>query len=702
MVSTRILRPNRATLAVLFIFMGILLLVHFDGIKNTNAAGRTDQEMGESDNNVTDKTAGTALANCRYGIVSAEPTAWVIPDTGAGIFYKFNHPEWFGPMPENNAELIHMIRTKQKKTEDGEYLPYWYTNVPLDENLADLIRNNPGDIWIVGNEIERGPNPGDLNPKNLATDDIYAEVYVEAYHDVYNFIKSNDPLARVANAGLIQITPMRLQYLDIMWDAYKQKYGEPMPVDVWTIHAYVLPELDKNGQPNNIASAALGTNPALGKRASGGDKSLCPNTDVYCLAEHDDLSIFKDQIVAMRQWMKARGQQEKPLIVTEYGTLYAYYPNNGSCSLKDEFGNCFTNERVSQFMLDTFDYFNTAKDPELGYALDNYKLVQQWIWFSTKSSNGNSGNLLRNDEKKYNGVGETFKNHIRAEPVYKNLLIDTVSGFQLGQDQNGTSTARLAVTFRNDGNAAVDEAFDVTFYSDAALTTPIGTTAVTPLVRGCAARAYKAEVDWTGLTSGTHQFWVLLDSKNDIPEQPPGNSDNIDSGQVTVNNIPHYTLAVQIENQGIGSGGGVTISPDLPSYAEGTEVKLEAVPYHGWVFSGWDGTVQATEPIIKLNMTEDAVIVAKFTQVHYELNINLDGQGKVYRNPLKENYLLGEKVDLLAQPAENWYFAFWSGDINDNGPSIRLTFEKDISITAHFVKLPEGDKKFLPAVFAAN
>ena len=696
-VQNTTLRSIRAALTIIFLFIGTLILIQFDGFRVNHAVADSNLETNRDALEMSDNAEGSSVANCRYGIVAGQQYGWVVAETGAGIFYKFSNPEWAGPMPENDAEFIHMIRTKQKKTETGVYLPDWYTNVPLDENLANLISSNPGDMWIVGNEVERGPNPGDLNPKNLATDDIYAEIYVEAYHDVYNFIKSIDPTARVANAGLIQITPMRLQYLDKMWDAYQQKYGEPMPVDVWTIHAYVLPELDANGQANNIASVALGTNPALGKLASGGNSALCTNDNVYCIAEHDDITILDAQIVAMRQWMKARGQQQKPLVVTEYGTLYTYNNNGGNCTLKDEFGNCFTPERVSKFMGETFDYFKTTKDPNLGYALDDDKLVQQWIWFSAFSSNGNSGNLLKNTGEDYNLVGEAFIDYIQGETTFKNLFVEKASGIQISEDQGGTSTARLSVTFRNDGNVAVDGSFKVTFYSDAALTTPIGTTTVTPLVRGCTTRSYTAEVDWSGLPSGTHQFWVLVDSDNAVPEQPSGNADNIGMGQVTVKSTPYYTIDLQIVNLGIGSGGSVGRSPNLPSYEQGTEVTLTAIPFAGWTFSGWDGALTGLNPTAKLTMNSNVTVKAKFTQKLYDLDVKLAGEGTVLISPQKGKYVFGDKVTLTAQPKEGWRFATWSGDINDNTSPIKITFQDDISVTAHFVEMPPG-YIFMPVV----
>ncbi len=112
----------------------------------------------------------------------------------------------------------------------------------------------------MGNEVERGPNPGSLEgPQG----DTHPEVYAQAYHDVYHFIKQRDRTAQVSPSALVEVTPARLQYLDIVWNTYRSMYGHDMPVDLWTMHLYVLSEAHANGQPNDVASIPLGVDPAL-------------------------------------------------------------------------------------------------------------------------------------------------------------------------------------------------------------------------------------------------------------------------------------------------------------------------------------------------------------------------------------------------------------------------------------------------------
>jgi hypothetical protein len=63
----------------------------------------------------------------------------------------------------------------------------------------------------------------------------------------------------VANSGLVQLTPGRLQYLDLMCQAYEEQFGGPVAVDAWNMHLYILPKAGMDGVPNGIANVALGT-----------------------------------------------------------------------------------------------------------------------------------------------------------------------------------------------------------------------------------------------------------------------------------------------------------------------------------------------------------------------------------------------------------------------------------------------------------
>lgn len=121
------------------------------------------------------------------------------------------------------------------------------------------------------------------------------------------------------------------------------------------------------------------------------------------IADHDDMVVFQQQIVEFRRWMKERGQQEKALIVTEYGIL-----------MPTDYG--FPANEVKQFMLGTFEFLRTAADPEVGYPSDGYRLVQRWCWFSLSDPRYPTGNLLQLDSQLPTPLGEAFRQYASKTP----------------------------------------------------------------------------------------------------------------------------------------------------------------------------------------------------------------------------------------------------------------------------------------------
>jgi hypothetical protein len=327
--------------------------------------------------------------------------------------------------------------------------------------------------------------------------------------------------------------------MDLMWDAYKTRYGAIMPVDVWNMHLYILPEANPLGQPNAIANIALGTDPALARRESGGNGNLCPQTNIYCIAEHDSMAVFHEQVIAMRTWMAEHGQRDKPLILSEFSILYPYQIDGPTCYLQDEYGNCFTPTRVKNFLNASLTYLKNTTSPTLGYPKDGNRLIQQSLWFSVNNQGGvgNVSDLVRNNS--LTQVGQAFKAFAQAEATTKNLYVDHTNNPVGTTGGGGTANVRLTVTMRNGGNIAPLNTFFVTFYRDSALTQPIGTTSISapspnnPGMTGCSRLTREASINWNNLNPGVHKYWVKLDSTNAVVELSEG--DNVGSGTVFVN-----------------------------------------------------------------------------------------------------------------------------------------------------------------------
>lgn len=300
------------------------------------------------------------------------------------------HAGWYvdwnvqvNPIRPGGMEHAQVIRLHQKlacgtwyngnRTACPYAQPLDYVFSPNQATIEAAAKANPGDMWLIGNESDRidwtycatndNPCPSD-QVQQVGQDEMLPETYARAYHDLYEVIKNADPTARIANVGLIQATPLRLQYLTIVWDTYHNLYGTDMPVDIWNVHNFIIRE--KKNEYGGDIPPGLPDNPTVG---------LYTDNDWT----HIDHTIFSQQIHAFRQWMKDRGQQDKPLIVSEYGMLYHH------CVERDKNGNCtkdLNNKDVALgFMTWTFDYFLHERDCTLGPASDNCNLVQRWTWF---------------------------------------------------------------------------------------------------------------------------------------------------------------------------------------------------------------------------------------------------------------------------------------------------------------------------------
>lgn len=520
--------------AILLVLAGSIIAI---GATHRSRAFFSSALSPASAANTTALAAGNA-PNCRYGAALIPrfmtSTPW-LNTLGVGWYMNFE-PYEFDIRPAG-ADLARVIRVEQARLGDG-FLPEYQIFPPLtDDGLGDLVRRHPGELWLIGNEP-------DVN--NVVQDATFPEVYARAYHEVFHYIKAIDPTAQVANGALSMITPGRLQYLSIVWDTYQQLYGRPMPVDMWNMHLYILSEAKPFGDGQGDGKVALGTDPALARMAPlHGDPTLCPDPNVICRAEHDDLSIFAEQVVAMRTWMKARGQQYKPLILSEVGSLYSAAPAAGGCGVADEYGQCFTPERAARYLLAVNDYLESAADPLIGNPLDGGRLVQQWSWYSLVTEphwSGGTGNLLTRDYDAYypgdpsalTPVGRALESQLSGRAVYPDLQALASPPQWVLVEGPATTDLQLKAWFVNNGNITIKRPFTVTFYRDAALTQPIASTTVGSYVRGCARRLREATVVWPDVPSGRHQYWVKVDSGNAVPERDETHANNVATAVITV------------------------------------------------------------------------------------------------------------------------------------------------------------------------
>lgn len=357
--------------------------------------------------------------------------------------------------------------------------------------LAQAARANPGSLWLVGNEPDCCYGNQDC---------VLPEDYAQVYHDLYTVLKTADPTARVAIGGIVQATPLRMQWLDRVWQAYLARYGAPMPVDVWNVHNFILQE--------KAGSWGCGIPPGISAREGR----------LYGLNDHDRLDYFAEQIVRFRTWMRDHGERHKPLIVSEYGILFP-----------EELG--YPYPRVRDFMLATFHYFFSATDPTIGYPADGGRLVQQWAWYSLDDRSfewGTTWSALADPvTKDLLPLGEEFGTYAAAR------WVDYVDLVPTGLDLAPTApwfygegvTLVLTATVENRGNVPLERTFRVRWYDG----NPdqggpsIGVAAVEGLpVRYGGAR--QASVAWWVRVEGPRELFFRVDPANAITESDEANN----------------------------------------------------------------------------------------------------------------------------------------------------------------------------------
>jgi hypothetical protein len=238
---------------------------------------------------------------------------------------------------------------------------------PSISEISILARKYPGQVWLVGNE-----------PDNIWQDSIPPEMYARLYHLLYYSIKSEDPGAKIAIAGVSQASPLRMQYLDKVILSYQSDFKEKMPVDWWTIHAYVLRE-ERGSWGADIPPGFSTTHGLL----------IDP-------ADHGNVQKFQEQLISFRRWMKERGYQNKPLAITEFGIL-----------LPQRYG--YTPDLISRYLLDTCQWIENTEDKLTGYPGDDFRLIQQWNWFSLSDINFPVANLADLESKTLTPIGLAYK-----------------------------------------------------------------------------------------------------------------------------------------------------------------------------------------------------------------------------------------------------------------------------------------------------
>ena len=434
---------------------------------------------------------------CRFGVnVIQDPANLQIAKLRLGWYLNYNTTS--SVTLANSAKFVPVIRLSQTgpNAEDFSYNPSGAT-------LLNVISSNPKADWLIGNEPDRINFQDDMEP----------HVYAAAYAELYNIIKTADPSARIFAGTIVQPTPVRLQYLDLVLDSYKQQNGgAAMPVDGWSIHNFILNEVSCDYDPTNCWGAEI---------PPGIDDDF---GEILSVEDNDNIDLFKQRIVNFRQWMADRGYAGLPLTVSEYGVL-----------MPDWLG--FDTVRVNTFMNATFDYMTTATDPILGDPNDNFRMVQTWSWYSTGSEDDQfNGYLFEGNEGVYPWVLSPMGQNFADYTAKLSPKVDLYPATFVSEPAVLTAPASVTLQARvaNSGSNVFAKSFVVRFYNGDPQNGGVQIGTAQPLnLAGCGDNDL-VTLTWTNVPAGTYQLYVAVDDDSQISESNEQN--NLANIQITVGN----------------------------------------------------------------------------------------------------------------------------------------------------------------------
>lgn len=443
---------------------------------------------------VVSRYAEPAVTYSRFGVGAPRPyevTEYPVASLGAGWYWDWAaRPD--APRPEG-VEYYPTVRLSQVGETGFSFHPDAAT-------IAATAEAHPGAVWLIGNEPDR----------KFWQDDLLPEVYAGAYAHLYDLIKEIDPTALIAAGQIVQPTPLRLEYLNRVLDAYRAARGTEMPVDVWAIHAY----------PLNEDAAGWGADVPPGFEETQGF--------LIDIEDTKDPAIFRQFILDFRQWMADNGYRDCPLLVTEFGVLMP----------KDYAG--FQEPDVIAYMEATFDYL-VETSGETGYPADDNRLVQRWAWYSLTGRAGEDGDvgalagwLYNADTRSRTGVGQALRGYVSSLPHTVNLRPARLTAQPVEPAVPGEPVdVLLTAAVLNNGSVTAGGPVRVRLYDgDPDLGgAQIGTEQVIERLAGGAVPRL-VQVNWEDAPSGVWDVVVVVDPANVVAETDE--QDNRLLGRVSV------------------------------------------------------------------------------------------------------------------------------------------------------------------------
>lgn len=347
-----------------------------------------------------------ATTSCRFGIAAIPGNAGY--DISLAPFKIGGFVDW---------------STSPDRTLPGDvtYLRVITVRDPFDDtlaaqNAANLARIYPGSIWQIGNEPDTT-----YEGHGIYQDNVTASQYGHRYYVIATAIRQADPTAKLGFGSVVQPTAVRYRYMEMALAKLAQDSGSNEAaralIDFVSIHGFILNE-DEDHNNDGIIDNKWGTgvpkdynDPYLYCQTTNSDGTCKTKIQPEAITPSQtyDINRFKTRVQTMRQWMLTNNLRNKPLWITEYGSLLPPITRDNLQTLPDSV--------TAQYMVNTFDFLRTATSSTTGLPTDGNKLVQRWFWFSLNEHRYWFGGSLYDPDTtppQLTLVGQTFINYMAS------------------------------------------------------------------------------------------------------------------------------------------------------------------------------------------------------------------------------------------------------------------------------------------------
>ena len=157
-----------------------------------------------------------------------------------------------------------------------------------------------------------------------------------------------------------------------------------------------------------------------------------------------------------------------------------------------------------------------------------------------------------------------------------------------------------------------------------------------------------------------------------------------------------FNLTIEITGEGIVRE--TIIESSSEENESGRTVRLEAEPAENWTFSRWEGDLTGSQNPDTIEVNTEKSVSAIFDRDQpdaFTISIGVEGEGKVTKDPDRNNFAEGDEVTLTAVADSGWAFLEWRGDLTGTNNSLTVTVSENIEATAVFTELEDPSIEIL-------